>query len=896
MARLRFTGPLLDDSVVSRAETLRYLSLDEQGALITYHCRQARTCDYGHPEERVRARLYAWLVLDRGYNPWDIAVEVRVPKKGDERADIVLYNARRPYLVVEAKRENCSSSEWEEGLRQGFGYAASLRARYLLVDDGHTSVLIDVDNCPSPDDIEEYVLGDRRSLPKAFGTAVRLRLVAGSTQDVRPVDARTLSARIRQAHGRIWAGGRRDPLTAFDEWSKLMFAKVWDERFTPNGDPRQFQAGVGEPPTDVARRIRQCYREAIRQDPTIFADPEIHLPDETIWQVVQLVQDIGFTMCEVDALGTAFESFFGEIFRGQLGQYFTRREICRFVCALLAPTHKDFVLDPTAGSGGFLLEALLQVWRRIDTSFVGRPDIERLKIEFAQKHVYAIEIHEVVGRICKTNLLLHKDGHLNVEVGHSCLDRHFSVAGLDLGRFTVVMGNPPFGDEVREGDRDRLGDASLSDFAVARGRSRISSEIVILERAIDFLAPGGRLGMVVPDGLLNNASEASGCPAARRLILKRTKVLAVVSLPDYAFRKAGAQNKTSLIFLQKFTDEEHARFQEAYNRCLLDTSSSHILPEDAAIHAGLAALNYPVFFAEAEHIGYLPAGQRSPRNDLYSLTDDGHICEDDPGTVLGQWRVFLRNPSSFAGSDTPRTACASIVDIFQAHPSRRLDAKYHLFRLRSLTHAGRTTMARLGEILVRRREVVRPWQEPEQEFVTIELGQDGTLRRREAGKGINPPAWQGSYFRPGTVWYRVHAGDVLFSRIDLWRGCITVVPEEYDGAIVTQEFPVYQVREEWRSRIDPDYLTILLRSNTFRAALRAITTGHSNRRRTQPVDFESLMVPVPPLEQQRAIAQQVRVARQELDEAKQKLERALADAEASIFEGIAAIERKEQEF
>jgi type I restriction enzyme M protein len=138
--------------------------------------------------------------------------------------------------------------------------------------------------------------------------------------------------------------------------------------------------------------------------------------------------------------------------------------------------------------------------------------------------------------------------------------------------------------------------------------------------------------------------------------------------------------------------------------------------------------------------------------------------------------------------------------------------------------------------------MVTPALEPDREFLVPTLTQNGELIPREAGKGKNPPAWFDQYFKEESNWYVLHPEDLLYSRIDLWKGCVTIVPEEYDGAIVTNEFPVYEVNQD---ELDPHYLKLILRTRYFQRAIRAITTGHSNRRRTQTYDFENLTIFVP---------------------------------------------------
>ena len=202
--------------------------------------------------------------------------------------------------------------------------------------------------------------------------------------------------------------------------------------------------------------------------------------------MVSTLQAISFTGTDVDHIGVAFESFFGSVFRGELGQYFTMRPIARFTVAMLDIDHNHFVLDPTAGSGGFLLETLLQAWHSLEQNFSGQPadQVDRIKTDFALTKVYGIEIHEVLARICKINLLLHNDGHTNIEGDRSCLDTIFTRSRLaeGRGRFHRIVGNPPFGDEVQEGDEDHLGSNSLANFDVAQGRGAVDSEHIVLER------------------------------------------------------------------------------------------------------------------------------------------------------------------------------------------------------------------------------------------------------------------------------------------------------------------------------------------------------------------------------------------------------------------------------
>ena len=846
-----------------------------EGGRITYNLNQSRSYQWTDPEEWVRARTIAFLIVEKGYPAIRMKTEVRVPRRTpNDQADIVVFkddDCRSPYIVVENKADGQNQQRREQAIEQAFGNANSLRSPFALYDESSVSRTFDVANYPAQER-ETNQLGDRDALPEQYGNAPEYTLIAGSENDIEPVSARELSSRIRRAHSVIWAGGRRDPLKAFDEWSKLLFAKVTDERSTASGDPRRFQVGTNETTAAVASRIHRLFQEGARQDPSIFlSGTRIDLPDAKIFDVVSTVQSISFTRTDVDSIGRAFENFFGSVFRGELGQYFTMRQLTRFIVGALDIRPSDFVIDPTAGSGGFLLEVLMQVWHRVDEDFQGQPqdEINRIKTDFALHRVFGIEIHEVLARICKINLLLHHDGHTNIESDRSCLDSTFSLPRLQQwsGKFSRLVGNPPFGDDIQSGDRDTLGDNALENFEVANGRQKVPSEQTIIERSIDLLEPGGKLGLVVPDGLLNNQGYQSNCPQTRRWLAQKGFIEAIISLPDYAFRHSGAQNKTSILLFRKFTAWEEQRFLERFKEAIESD-----LDVDEAIVAGHEDDDHGVFLAEANQIGYIPTGVPIDTNDLYALDEDGRSIElDGSDTILAEYENFRSSPNTYAGRQQPDCMAISFADLWNNHSSRRIDPKYHLFKWQESSHIpeGWVT-ARVGDVMRRRLKQVHPEHMPNQTFQVMTISQGGDIRPREAGKGRNPPEWLGMYFEESSSkWFSSRSGDVVFSSIDLWKGCIAVVPSDFDGALVTKEFPIYQISD---SRLSPEFLSSLLRSRYYQRAFRANTTGHSNRRRTQTGDFENIEIAFPPTDvEQRALIEPIIESRQELHKGSESL-------------------------
>lgn len=793
------------------AEAVRRGVITIADGRVTYRLNQQRVYDWSDPEEWVRAHTIAWLIISQDYPTNRIRTEVVVPRRTpNDFADIVVYSddqCRTPYLVIENKSAGQSDAQKNQAIEQLFGNTNSLRAPLALYDEGDASIFFDAANFP-PTERQTNRLGDCSAVPRQYGETPEFAHIAGDSNDIQPVDTPTLSARIRRAHYIIWAGGRRDPLLAFDEWSKLLFAKVIDERTTPTGHPRRFQFGTRETIAAVANRVHALFREATRSDPTIFPpNARINLPEGKIADVVRCLQSLSFTRTDVDSIGRAFEEFFGSVFRGELGQYFTMRQLSRFTVAVLDISPSDYVLDPTSGSGGFLLEVLLQTWHKIDTDFAGQPTAmrERLKTDFALGHVYGIEIHEILARICKINLLLHHDGHTNIEADRSCLDAVYTNPRLNrgAGAFSKIVGNPPFGDEVKENDEDHLGSNSLTNFSIATGRNKIDSEQVIVERCIQLLEPGGRFGLILPDGLFNNQGVQSNCPQTRWMLAQRGKIEAIVSLPDHAFRKSGAQNKTSIIFFRKFTVAEQRAFDRAFTRVSAqlftaeeqrriasgeNTSNIQIEPgEVIADSITQAKLDYRTFLAEANHVGYSPSGAVSPVNDLYRQGVNGALDLNQQGTILFEWQKFCADPANYSGVTKPDCMALDFTVLWCAHPSHRLDPKYHLFE-REASRVAPPGWVRdtIGNLMTRRVQPVSAFV-PEQEYTVMTISQTGEIRPREAGKGNNPPSWIGDYFStvsPGD-WFAAQTNDVVFSSIDLWKGCVALVPESFDGALVT---------------------------------------------------------------------------------------------------------------
>ncbi len=588
---------------------------------------------WSDPEEKVRAEFWAELIYKYEYRPERIRFEVKVPRRTpNDLADLVIYGdkddeLKSPYFVFECKRADVSDAEFAQAIEQACGNRANLAAPFCGAIAGLTRRLLRFDKFP-PGERDKNELAD---IPIRYGKPPEWRFYKNEPgKDLAAVPREELRAAIRKCHQTLWEGGRRSPITAFGEFCKIIFIKHRDEKNPDreDGAPYTFQRKSEESVEDLAKRIHKLYTIEQELEPDVFTD-KINIDPPILAQVVEHLEGISLDRTELDTKGVAFEEFMGSFFKGDFGQYFTPRELIGFAVEMLNPQRSDMVLDPACGSGGFLLYTLDHILREANRRFPKHyTDATQSKEHwdywhsFAEKNLFGIEINEELARVAKMNMIIHDDGHTNI-IGHDALDffeRPKDSEGkpkgenrlylydtnkvLREGRFDLVLTNPPFGSAVK---RTEKGEGYLEQFDLrnyinksttgtepdestkdetdakrgakaVKDRASIKTEILFLERVHSFLKPGtGRAAIVLPDGILTNSS----LQGVRKWLLDHFQILAVISLPQFAFAHYDAGVKASIVFLRRLNHDEQ-------------------VPDDT-----------PIFMALAENIGYDATGRKT---------------------------------------------------------------------------------------------------------------------------------------------------------------------------------------------------------------------------------------------------------------------------------------------
>jgi len=507
-------------------------------------------------------------------------------------ADIVVYSheSRRPGTALIAIE--CREFGKENGASQAASYSRALQCKYHLFTDSNVWEAFET----QPHPVDGYKISD---IPLWVGTKPLLKKLTKNFMLPPITDERQLRELVKQCHDKIHSEGV-DPATAFDELVKLFFVKVYDEQEIP--DEYHFCICSGESVDDIGLRIRKLLKLATKASryKELFSEPggdEFCISNSAIFKVVETFQGFSFTgnsLIGIDAKGTVYENMVGSTFRGELGQYFTPRKIVEFCVDLLQPTRNDKVLDPSCGSGGFLIYILRQVAFQVRTQQknLHQHQTERVIKEYIDNNIFGIDISPRMVRATRMNMIMHGAGWSGV---HRCNGLKIHQDGfykVHAGGFTLILSNPPFaGFETDE--------AILSDnFLVGRNEAGnvrgVNKAIIFVEQIINLLAEGGRAGIVLPRSIFEN--ESFSFHKIRQIIFEKCEILALIGLPRTAFHHTDCGILGDLLFIKKTSKPRK---------------------------------NYDVFISWAEYVGYNTLGHNIEQNDFHKILNDYKTRNDD---------------------------------------------------------------------------------------------------------------------------------------------------------------------------------------------------------------------------------------------------------------------------
>ena len=487
--------------------------------------------DYGYPKEHLQTRPQ-WRVKARPSDTKkEYPIDIAVFSEADHRDDTIS-------IIVECKKKNRRDGRTQlqdylrfSSARVGVWFNGSERLYLKKIELGGKVLFEEIPNIPKfGQRLEDVGLFRRSSLTPT-------------------ANLRSVFRAIRHYLAANAVGVTRDEVFA-QQLINLLFCKIYDERFTKPNDVVEFRAGVDEKHAQVRSRILGLFDKVKHQyaDVVEVADA-IVLDSKSLAYVVGELAQYELTGTDRDVIADAFEIFIGPSLKGGQGQFFTPRNVVQMVVDMIDPSPDDRIIDPACGSGGFLIEALRHVWRKTEQrgAELNWPEreIESEKQKAAIRNFRGIDKDSFLSKVAKAYMAILGDGRGGVFCENSLDDpRNWSRKARDevkLGSFDVVITNPPFGKKLAIDSQELLARYDLGhtwrmneegEFARGGIVDKQPPQILFIERCLDLLAPGGRLGIVLLESIF-------GMPKYRYIvdyITRRATIKAVVTLPEDLFQ------------------------------------------------------------------------------------------------------------------------------------------------------------------------------------------------------------------------------------------------------------------------------------------------------------------------------------------------------------------------
>ena len=603
------------------------------------------------PEEIVR-QLYTMQLLNRySYSKSKLSFEYPVHFGREKKsADIVIFDKDHPdipYIIIELKKPKL-----KEGKQQLRSYLNATGAPVGVWTNGRQ---ISHYHRKDPNYFENIT-----DIPKATQSlqdiiSERFTLKDLIIKDKIANEQKSLKDIILEMEDEVLANAGVD---VFEEVFKLIFTKLYDEFCSKKDkwnvdfyldqnlkkkekgnydnmqtslmklDDSQFRVmefrNTGQTHSELKNKIQNLFKKAQDKWRDVFPeDSSFNLSDSHLSICISNLQDVQLFNSNLLVIDEAFEYLVLKTAKGEKGQYFTPRHVIDMCVLMLNPKRTEYMIDTASGSCGFPVHTIFHLTGRLFTN-TAISDKDKDKNDILK--VFGIDFDEKAVRVSRTLNLIAGDGetnilHLNTLDYKQWKDKTENDAkwiktygrGFDRFKklrartednkrfqFDLLMANPPFAGDIKESRI--LHQYELSFKSNNKTQKQVGRDILFIERNLDFLKPGGRMAIVLPQGRFNNISDKY----IREFILDRARILAVVGLHKNTF-KPHTGTKTSILFLQKWNN---------------DPQSGPLCPKKD---------NYPIFCAVSEH-----GGKNNSGNYIYLKNKSGQYKMDKNGHLIVQ--------------------------------------------------------------------------------------------------------------------------------------------------------------------------------------------------------------------------------------------------------------------
>lgn len=541
--------------------------------------------DYGYPKENIQTRPQFSVKVRPSDTKKEYPVDIAVFSDKEKTDDSI-------YLIVECKKKNR-----KDGRTQLENYLTLSKANLGVWFNGDARLYLLKQNT----DDGRVLFREIPNIPK-YGE--RLEDIGAIRREdlIITHNLKSTFKAIRNYLAANAVGTTRDEALA-QQLINLIFCKIFDERFTAPKSTVRFRVGLNESNNEVRGRVEKLFSDVKAKYKEVFTQEDvINLDDNSVAYIVGELQNYCLVDAERDVLADAFETFIDHALKGGQGQFFTPRNVVKMMVEILDPDDSDMIIDPACGSGGFIIESLRYVWNKIINRYkaMGWTDTAILeeKIDVANKCIRGIDKDYFLAKIAKSYMAIMGDGKGGVFCEDS-LERPENWGDktrqkIHLEDFSVVLTNPPFGSKIPVTGEDKLKQYDLAhkwknkkgtnDWEKMKLADKEAPQILFIERCYQLLKYGGRMAIVLPDGVFGNNQLGY----IRRFIMERFRLVAVIDIPLETFMP-NTGTKTSILIVQKMKKAD--------------------IPTD-----------YPVFMCVAETCGHDRRGNLKEEDDISNIS------------------------------------------------------------------------------------------------------------------------------------------------------------------------------------------------------------------------------------------------------------------------------------
>lgn len=560
---------------IDSVESLITIKTDKKGKEVYYVKCQIRDKDIKLTDEELVRQLYInKLINEYNYPKEKMELEYGVSfGREKKRADIVIFDklaTTSPYIIVELKKPKL-----KDGKEQLKSYCNATAPIGVWTNGGQISFyhrkdpnfFEDLPNIPTFDEKLSDILSERWTIDDLI------------SKDKLITEKKSLKDLILEMEDEVLANAGVD---VFEEVFKLIFTKLYDEMESGRNETRHLEfRNYGDTETELKDKIQKLFDKAKNKWDGVFSEEaKILLSPSHLSVCVSSLQDVKLFNSNLDVVDDAFEYLMSKSSKGEKGQYFTPRYVIDMCVKMLNPRSDETMIDPASGSCGFPVHTIFYVWKQI----LKEKGIEQSHLftsqekpaectDYVNSNVFAIDFDEKTVRVARTLNLIAGDGQTNVlhlntldyerwedttktedwtdtyNEGWKKLKKLRTTKNSDYSfEFDILMANPPFAGDIKESRI--IAKYELGKNTKGKYQSKIGRDILFIERNLNFLKPGGRMAIVLPQGRFNNSSDKY----IRDFITERSRILAVVGLHGNVF-KPHTGTKTSVLFVQKWDDK-----------------------------------------------------------------------------------------------------------------------------------------------------------------------------------------------------------------------------------------------------------------------------------------------------------------------------------------------------